>query len=231
VRALSFPGFVRLPCTGEGCDVLAIVTMTTIPAEALCHGCIVKRKREKTMETETTEDTKTASNGVTEEAPKRARKGRASTAPDDGAHEAATATTQELADRITEARQTLLARRTATAKELEQIDSLIASTGGGSPASAPATRSPRPARKQASATLARKPRGRLARRSPEDIAAGTAKIVALLRKHKTGLRAEQIRMELGMVAKEMPMLLKSALADKAVKCTGERRATTYFTKA
>jgi hypothetical protein len=81
------------------------------------------------------------------------------------------------------------------------------------------------------ATTARpkaKSSGRLSRRSAEDIASTLAKIVALVKRHKEGLRAEQIRAELGMEAKEMPRVLKEGLAKKALKSKGHKRATTYF---
>lgn len=70
--------------------------------------------------------------------------------------------------------------------------------------------------------------GRLSRRSPEDIASTLTRIVALVKRHKEGLRAEQIRAELGMEAKEMPRVLKEGLAKKALKSKGHKRATTYF---
>jgi hypothetical protein len=73
--------------------------------------------------------------------------------------------------------------------------------------------------------------GRLARRSPADIAAALGQVVALLKKNKAGLRAEQIRAELKMQAKEMPSVLKEGLTTKALKSKGQKRATTYFSAA
>jgi hypothetical protein len=70
--------------------------------------------------------------------------------------------------------------------------------------------------------------GRLQRRSAEDIAAALGQVVSLVKKHKTGLRAEQIRSELGLQPKEMPRILKEGLAKKAIKSKGQKRATTYF---
>ena len=72
--------------------------------------------------------------------------------------------------------------------------------------------------------------GRLPRRSAEDIQAGLEKIVALLRKHKDGLRAEEIRSNLGMQAKEMPRILKEGIAKKKLTSKGQKRATTYSAK-
>jgi hypothetical protein len=71
-------------------------------------------------------------------------------------------------------------------------------------------------------------RSRLQRRSPEAIAEALAHVVALVKKNKAGLRAEQIRKELGMEAKEMPRILKEGLAKKVLRSKGQKRATTYF---
>ena len=72
--------------------------------------------------------------------------------------------------------------------------------------------------------------GRLQRRSPEDIAETLDRIVALVKRHKEGLRAEQIRSELKMQAKEMPRVLKEGLAKKMLSSKGQKRATTYFAR-
>jgi hypothetical protein len=78
------------------------------------------------------------------------------------------------------------------------------------------------------AVRARSSAGRLRRRSPDDIAKALDKVVVLLKKHKQGQRAEQIRQQLGMQAKEMPRVLKEGLAKKQLKSKGQKRATTYF---
>lgn len=70
--------------------------------------------------------------------------------------------------------------------------------------------------------------GRLARRSEEDIAAVVDKIVKLLGSKPNGLRAEQIREELGLESKELPRPLADAMSSKKVKKSGNKRATTYF---
>lgn len=87
----------------------------------------------------------------------------------------------------------------------------------------------RAAVKPAKPARARAPRSgeRLPRRSAEDIARALDSVVVLVKKHKEGLRAEQIRAELGLQAKEMPRVLKQGLADKLLKARGEKRATTY----
>jgi hypothetical protein len=69
--------------------------------------------------------------------------------------------------------------------------------------------------------------GRLQRRSPEDIAKALDQVVTLVKKSKTGMRAEEIRQQLGMEAKEMPRVLKEGLVKKALKSRGQKRATTY----
>jgi len=73
--------------------------------------------------------------------------------------------------------------------------------------------------------------GRLPRRSAEEIAAALDQIVGLVRKHNEGLRAEEIRIKLGMQAKAMPRLLKEGLATKKLKAKGRKRATTYTAAA
>jgi hypothetical protein len=72
--------------------------------------------------------------------------------------------------------------------------------------------------------------GRLARRSAEEIDAQLAKIVLLVKTHKGGMRAEEIRSTLGMMAKEMPRILKEGVAKKKLTTKGQKRATTYFAK-
>jgi hypothetical protein len=69
---------------------------------------------------------------------------------------------------------------------------------------------------------------RLARRSEKDLAAVADSIVALVKKHDKGLRAEQIRAELGIAKKEWARPLEAALASKKLTKKGEKRATTYF---
>jgi hypothetical protein len=68
----------------------------------------------------------------------------------------------------------------------------------------------------------------LPRRSAEDIAQILDQVVSLVRSHKEGLRAEQIRSELGMQAKEMPRVLKEGLVRRKLRSKGQKRATTYF---
>jgi hypothetical protein len=69
--------------------------------------------------------------------------------------------------------------------------------------------------------------GRLPRRSAEEIAAELERVVALVKKSKVGLRAEEIRAALKMQPKEMPRILKEGLSAKVLKSKGQKRATTY----
>ena len=77
-------------------------------------------------------------------------------------------------------------------------------------------------------SLLRSESDRLPRRSADDIATALVQVVALVKKSKEGLRAEQIRSALGMQPKEMPRILKEGLATKKLKTKGQKRATTYF---
>lgn len=74
----------------------------------------------------------------------------------------------------------------------------------------------------------RKAAGKRHRRSAEEIAELVTAVVALVKKHKEGLRAEQIREQVGLEAKEMPMVLKTAVSGRLLKTKGQKRATTYF---
>lgn len=79
--------------------------------------------------------------------------------------------------------------------------------------------------------VARAPRakssGRLARRSPEDIEKMADDIVALVKKHDDGMRAEEIRKELGIDKREWMRPLQAALDSKRLRKSGEKRATVY----
>jgi hypothetical protein len=88
----------------------------------------------------------------------------------------------------------------------------------------------RAAAPQPAAAPKRRSSGRLPRRSPEDIAKVLDGVVALVKKHREGLRAEQIREELGLQAKEMPRVLKEGLSKRVLRSKGQKRATTYFAK-
>jgi hypothetical protein len=66
------------------------------------------------------------------------------------------------------------------------------------------------------------------RRSAKDIAAVAERIVSFVGKHPKGLRAEQIRKELGIAKNAWMKPLGLALGSKKLRKTGEKRSTTYF---
>ena len=81
-----------------------------------------------------------------------------------------------------------------------------------------------------SSARANRSSGRLPRRSAADITKALDQVVSLVKKHADGLRAEQIRDELRLQAKEMPRILKEGLSKRVLKSKGQKRATTYFAK-
>jgi hypothetical protein len=90
----------------------------------------------------------------------------------------------------------------------------------------PAARAPSgPAAKTIASKTTRS--GRLKRRSSEDIGQVLDQVVALVKKNKDGLRAEQIRTELDLQAKELPRVLKEGLRSKRLRKAGQKRATVY----
>src|ERR1019366_9088227 len=99
------------------------------------------------------------------------------------------------------------------------LHELVASEGRAAPAARPVEKALPPAK----ATRT----GRLKRRSNEDIGQVLDQIVALVKKNKDGLRAEQIRAELDLQAKELPRVLKEGLGSKRLRKMGQKRATVY----
>jgi hypothetical protein len=77
-------------------------------------------------------------------------------------------------------------------------------------------------------TTTTKSSGRLHRRSADEVANTLEHVVRLVKGRKEGLRAEQIREELGLQRKEMPRVLQQGLATRKLTCKGRKRATTYF---
>ncbi len=104
------------------------------------------------------------------------------------------------------------------------VDELLAGSPGGGGRGAPRTAERTPAAK------GRRRGGRLPRRSDGDIANVIEQIAGLLRQHSGGLRAEQIREKLGLLAKELPRPLKEGLDGGRFRKSGQKRATTYFAK-
>jgi hypothetical protein len=70
--------------------------------------------------------------------------------------------------------------------------------------------------------------GRLARRSPADIAKTLAQVVSLVKGKKEGLSSEQIQKSLRLDRREVPRVLSTGLAKKNLRKKGQRRATRYF---
>ncbi len=103
------------------------------------------------------------------------------------------------------------------------LDDLLSEAGASRPG-----RRERP-RTADGAPLPRRPsrKGRLARRSAENVAKTLAQVVALVKKSKVGLRSEQIRDALKLDKREVPRVLHEGLKTKKLKSKGQKRATTY----
>jgi hypothetical protein len=105
------------------------------------------------------------------------------------------------------------------------LEDILDQTDGGG------RRGPAPRAASAAAGPARGKRakpGRLARRSPTELAKVLDEIVALLQKNPEGLRAEQIRDQLSLISKELPRPLADGVSSGRLRKKGEKRATTYF---
>ncbi|WP_394835808.1 hypothetical protein LVJ94_02620 [Pendulispora rubella] len=124
----------------------------------------------------------------------------------------------------------LAAIRSASLEEISSEARGRATSSSSSRAPSSAGRPSAAAAAASKAPKAAKRGGRLHRRSEEEIGAVGDKIVSLLKSHPEGLRAEQIRAELGLEAKELPRPLKDLLGAKKLKTKGQKRATTYFAK-
>jgi len=114
------------------------------------------------------------------------------------------------------------------------LDELVGPSGGaprrGSarPRGSSTTKVP-PVAARASGPDAKKAKGgRLARRTPADIAKALGEIVALVKTKKAGLRSEEIRKALKLDVREVPRVLKEGLTKKKLRSKGQKRATTYF---
>jgi hypothetical protein len=108
------------------------------------------------------------------------------------------------------------------------LEDLLGEIGGSSKRPRPAVGRPAAAPAPSGRPAKTTKRGRLKRRSAADIAAELDRVVSLVKSHKTGLRAEQIREQLDMQANEMPRVLKEGLSKRKLKSKGQKRATTYF---
>lgn len=90
------------------------------------------------------------------------------------------------------------------------------------------TRAPKAARTaKAEPTKAPRRRGRLGRRSVDQIQTQLTSVVALLKKSPDGLRSEAIRDALKLDRREVPRVLAEGLKGKALRKSGAKRATVY----
>lgn len=136
---------------------------------------------------------------------------------------------QEQADELkSTAIEELRAHRLEVLDDLKDTDAELEELGVIIEIEAMAAVLPRKARKIASA----KPRsgGKRHRRSAAEIQTAVAEVVSLVKKHKDGLRAEQIRTKLNIDKRELPRLLKEGIKAKHLKSTGHKRSTTYFVR-
>ena len=70
--------------------------------------------------------------------------------------------------------------------------------------------------------------GRMRRRSLGDIDVLAGRIQTLLGSNKNGLRAEEIRLKLGIDRREIPRALAEGTRKRLFSKKGQKRATTYF---
>jgi hypothetical protein len=108
------------------------------------------------------------------------------------------------------------------------LDELVGETNG-APRRGPGR--PRSTTGQSAPVAPRAPTksGRLARRSPEEIAKTLGLVVAALKGSKgKGMRSEEIRKFLSLDVREVPRVLGEGLKTKKLKSKGQKRATTYF---
>jgi hypothetical protein len=125
---------------------------------------------------------------------------------------------QDLA--TTFAENVLAAIRTASIEDLHGADNGGVGNGRNTRGGG---RQPDPLRK------ARRSGGRLARRSPEEIAKTLATVVSALKATRAkGLRSEEIQAQLKLDKRELPRVMAMGLSKKTIKKKGQKRATVYF---
>ena len=86
-------------------------------------------------------------------------------------------------------------------------------------------RSAFPDKLKVNSAYGKKKTARLARRSPEDITRDLARVIGALAKGP--INAETLRVTLDLSAKELPRILHEGLRTKALRKTGQKRATVY----
>jgi hypothetical protein len=104
------------------------------------------------------------------------------------------------------------------------LDEILAETAKGHHAASAA----KPHRAAASPAAPKGRGGRRHRRSTKELDGVIARIVALVKAHKKGLRSEDIRKKLGLQRRDIQRPLGVALQKKLVTKKGKRRATTYY---
>ncbi len=102
------------------------------------------------------------------------------------------------------------------------LEDILAETGGGRPA---ARTAPRPAHGTGNSGGSRGRAG--GRRSPADLSAVADSIVGLVARHPGGLRAEQIRAQLGIPRNALLRPLALAVSSRRLSKRGHKRSTTY----
>jgi hypothetical protein len=109
------------------------------------------------------------------------------------------------------------------------LEELLREEAGGGRAPRP-SRAPRvPAARAPAARPSARKAGRLARRSQADIDKTLALVVTALKATKgKGLRSEQIQKALDLDKRELPRVLRTGVAKKALRSKGQKRATIYF---
>lgn len=125
---------------------------------------------------------------------------------------------------------------------LEAVQSALKGGGGGAapsvakatgkkrgpaPAAAPAPKAAAKATKAAPAAAAAAKRKAGQKRSPDEIAKTTDKLLSYISKN-SGQRIEEIAKGVGNSTKELTLPVKKLLNDKKIVAKGEKRATRYF---
>ncbi|HEX3475681.1 MAG TPA: hypothetical protein VHT91_11695 [Kofleriaceae bacterium] len=112
------------------------------------------------------------------------------------------------------AQVTELARRAA----LNTLEATFASHG--------VNRGPAVAPPRSAAPVGR-PRGRGAKRRPEDLDALCTQFASFVKSHP-GLRIEQINKELGTTTKDLALPIRKLIAEGKIAAKGQKRSTSYF---
>lgn len=116
------------------------------------------------------------------------------------------------------------AAQVLTAIRTSSLEEILGQAGA--PRTAKTTKAAK-ATKAPKAAKAPRRRGRLPRRSVDEIKTQLASVVALLKKNVKGLRSEEIRGTLKLDRREIPRVLAEGLKGKAIRKTGAKRATNY----